>query len=105
MVKGAVQEQDELLSVKTVAREADVLSPQVLTAIRRGFLHVRKVGGRTLVLRESFVKWKRRLEMKRALRREERVATRAADEKKQADKPGPKHATGEPLARRDGVSR
>ena len=96
--------QSEVLSVKAAAREADAHAAQLFMAIRRGHLHVRKEGGRTLVLRESFVQWKRRLEMKRALRREEKLATSARWEKIGRE-PGSKRPTGEPFDRVDGVSR
>ena len=69
--------QTEVLSVKAAAREADTHAAQVFMAIRRGLLQVRKQGGRTLVLRDSFLQWKRRLDVKRALRREERIAASA----------------------------
>jgi hypothetical protein len=96
--------QSEVLSVKAAAREADTHAAQVFMAIRRGLLRVRKQGGRTLILRDSFSDWKRRLETKRALRREERIATSALNPKKTSWKSGPKRAAGEPQAT-DGASR
>ena len=64
----------EVLSVKAAAQEADAHAAQVFMAIRRGVLRARKEAGRTLILRDSFSQWKRRLETKRAIRREERLA-------------------------------
>ena len=65
----------ELISTKQAAFEADVHGAQIFDAIRKGFLRVHRFSGRTLVTRESFNRYKRRLETKRALRVEERCTT------------------------------
>jgi len=60
----------DTLSPKQAALEAQVHGAQIFQAIKRGTLRVRRSKGRTLVIRESFNAWKRRLETRRALREE-----------------------------------
>ena len=61
----------ELLSTKQAAIEAGVHGAQIFDAIRRGTLHARRSKGRTLIVRGSFDSWKKRLDVRRALREEE----------------------------------
>lgn len=62
-----------LITTKQAAFEAGVHGAQIFAAINKGFLRVRRSKGRTLVTRESFDNYKRRLETKRALRAEEQA--------------------------------
>jgi glutamate 5-kinase len=59
------------LDAKQAAREADAGQNQVYAAIYRGVLKTERKDGRILICRESFEKWRKRLETRRALRSEE----------------------------------
>ena len=61
----------DAISTKQAAFEAGVHGAQIFDAIRRGALQVRRANGRILVMRVSFDAWKRRLEIRRNLRKEE----------------------------------
>jgi Helix-turn-helix domain len=59
------------LDAKEAARLADAGQNQVYAAIYRGVLKTERKEGRVLILRDSFERWRRRLETRRALRAEE----------------------------------
>jgi hypothetical protein len=56
---------------RDAAKEADTYDARIYWAISRGYLKVRREGGRTFILRDSFERWRRRLEDRRRIRSEE----------------------------------
>ena len=60
-----------VLDAKQAAREADAAQNQIYNAIYSGVLKTERKDGRILIYRESFEKWRKRLETRRALRAEE----------------------------------
>lgn len=60
----------DVLDAKQAAREADAAQNQIYNAIYSGALRFERKKGRVLIFRSSFEQWRRRLEMRRALRAE-----------------------------------
>jgi excisionase family DNA binding protein len=63
---------NETISPKEAAMLAGVHSIHVYAAIQRGLLRARKSRGRVLIQRDSFEGWRKRLEIKRDIRKQER---------------------------------
>lgn len=61
----------ELLDVKTASIEANAIAQQVYLAVRLGVLESKRKGNRVFIVRDSFERWRKRLETRRALRAEE----------------------------------
>ena len=67
----------ELIRPRQAAIEANAYDATVYWAISRGYLQVRREGGRTFILRDSFERWRKRLEDRRRIRAEEQELARA----------------------------
>ena len=63
----------QLLDVRQAAEEARVLSAYVYRSIGHGVLEVRREGRRVFIPRQSFERWKARLDTRRKIRSEEQV--------------------------------
>lgn len=61
----------DVMEAKQAAIEAKAATQQVYLAIRVGTLRATRKGGRVFVHRDSFEKWRKRLEDKRRIRAEE----------------------------------
>jgi hypothetical protein len=61
----------EILEAKQAAIEAKAATQQVYLAVRVGTLQAKREGNRVFIDRKSFEKWRKRLEAKRKIRREE----------------------------------
>lgn len=68
--------QVETISPKEAAILASVHSTAIYRAVESGYVRVLRSGGRVLLLRPSFEKWRRRLETRRQLRKQEHELTR-----------------------------
>ena len=61
----------EVIRPRQAAIEAQAYETTVYWAISKGYLRVRREGGRVFILRDSFDAWRKRLEDKRRIRAEE----------------------------------
>jgi len=64
----------QLLNVREAAEQAQVLSAYVYRAINHGVLEVHREGRRIFIRRQSFERWKSRLDTRRKIRDEEQFA-------------------------------
>jgi hypothetical protein len=61
----------KVIRPREAAKEADTYDARIYWAISKGYLQVRREGGRVFILRDSFEEWCRRLRDKRRIRLEE----------------------------------
>ena len=62
----------QFLGVREAAEEANVFSAYIYWAINQGVLETRREGRRVFIPRQSFDKWKARLDTRRKIREEEK---------------------------------
>ena len=67
----------QMLGVREAAEEARVFSAYIYWAINQGVLEARRDGRRVFIPRQSFDRWKARLDIRRKIRDEEKELTSA----------------------------
>jgi hypothetical protein len=72
LLESGGQQVGNTIEVKQAAILANAHAAQVYLAIRCGVLESTREGSRVFIVRESFERWRKRLEMKRKIRAEER---------------------------------